>query len=104
MLETYTPDVYLIGNTAGSWNVEAANLFSVPASKDGEFVSPAFVAEDEIRVCVHPKESVDWWRMEFIVLDGKIDYRGNGPDQARVKGQAGQRLYLNFTNGTGSVK
>lgn len=104
VLETYTPDVYLIGNTAGSWNIEAANLFSVPASKDGEFVSPAFVAEDEIRVCVHPKESVDWWRMEFIVLDGKIDYRGNGPDQARVKGQAGQRLYLNFTNGTGSVK
>lgn len=104
VLETYTPDVYLIGNTAGSWNVEVANAFGVPASKDGEFVSPAFVAEDEIRVCVHPKESVDWWRMEFIVLDGKIDYRGNGPDQTRVMGQVGQRLYLNFTNGTGSVK
>ena len=104
VLETYTPDVYLIGNTAGTWNVEAANLFSVPADKSGEFVSPAFVAEDEIRVCVHPKESVDWWRMEFMVFDGKIEYRGNGPDQARVKGQAGQRLHLNFTEGTGSVK
>ena len=104
VLETYSPDVYLIGNTAGSWDVKAANLFSVPASKDGEFVSPAFVAEDDIRVCVHPKEAIEWWRMEFIVLDGKIVFRGNDGDQERVKGQTGQKLYLNFTEGTGSIK
>ena len=104
VLETYSPDVYLIGNTAGSWNVEAGNLFSVPEGKDGEFVSPAFKAEDEIRVCVHPKEAIDWWRMEFMVFDGKIVFRGNDGDQERVKGQTGQKLYLNFTEGTGSIK
>ena len=88
----------------GVKNVEAEHLFSVPEGKDGEFVSPAFKAEDEIRVCVHPKEAIDWWRMEFMVFDGKIVFRGNDGDQERVKGQTGQKLYLNFTEGTGSIK
>ena len=55
-------------------------------------------------MCVHPKEGVEWWQTEFIVLDGEIVFRGAGPDQTRVKVGAGQRAYLNFTNGTGSVK
>jgi len=53
---------------------------------------------------VHPKAYVDWWQMEFIITDGKIDYRGAGPDQARVNAGAGQNLYLNFTDGTGNLK
>lgn len=104
VLETYSPQVYLIGECAGSWDVSASNLFSVPADADGDFVSPAFVADNEIRVCVHPKESIDWWKMEFIVFDGRIAYRGNGGDQDRVQGKAGQKLYLNFTKGTGEIK
>lgn len=104
VLETYSPQVYLIGECAGGWNVDAANLFSVPADANGDFVSPAFVADNEVRVCVHPKESIDWWKMEFIVFDGKIAYRGNGGDQDRVQGKAGQKLYLNFTKGTGEIK
>lgn len=104
VLETYSPDVYLIGECAGSWNLEPENLFSVPSDANGEFVSPAFVADNDIRVCVHPKETLDWWKMEFIVFDGQIAYRGAGDDQARVQGKTGQKLYLNFTNGTGEVK
>ena len=46
----------------------------------------------------------DWWKTEFIVLDGKIVYRGNGNDQERVKVAEGQKAYLNFTAGTGSFK
>ena len=42
--------------------------------------------------------------MEFMVFDGKIVFRGNDGDQERVKGQTGQKLYLNFTEGTGSIK
>ena len=26
----------------------------------------------------------DWWTREFIILDGKIVYRGKGDDQERV--------------------
>lgn len=33
-----------------------------------------------------------------------ITYRGNGGDQARVAGNVGQRVYLNFTSETGEVK
>ena len=46
----------------------------------------------------------DWWKTEFIVLDGKIVYRGSGNDQERVKVAAGQKAYLNFTDGIGSFK
>lgn len=104
VLETYAPDVYLMGETAGEWAIAPEHKFSVPADKDGDFVSPAFVADGELRMCVHPKDNVVWWQAEFIVLDGEIVFRGNGPDQTRVNVGAGQQAYLNFTNGTGSVK
>ncbi|MGN1353652.1 MAG: DUF5115 domain-containing protein [Alloprevotella sp.] len=104
VLETFEPNVFLIGNCAGMWTIEPENIFTVPADKDGEFVSPTFVADGELRVCVHPKADVEWWQMEFIITDGKIDYRGAGPDQARVNAGAGQKLYLNFTDGTGHIK
>lgn len=104
VLETFEPNVYIIGNTVGVWTLEPENIFTVPADKDGEFVSPTFVADGELRVCVHPKADVDWWQMEFIITDGKIDYRGAGPDQARVNAGAGQKLYLNFTDGTGHIE
>lgn len=104
VLETYAPDVYLMGETAGEWAIAPEHKFSVPADKDGDFVYPAFVADGELRMCVHPKDNVVWWQAEFIVLDGEIVFRGNGPDQTRVNVGAGQQAYLNFTNGTGSVK
>ena len=104
VLETYAPDVYLMGETAGEWEIAPEHKFTVPTGKDEDFVSPAFVADAELRMCVHPKKGVEWWRTEFIVLDGEIVFRGAGPDQTRVKVGAGQRAYLNFTNGTGSVK
>ncbi|MDY2974665.1 MAG: SusF/SusE family outer membrane protein [Alloprevotella sp.] len=104
VLETYAPDVYLMGETAGEWAIAPEHKFTVPTGKDEDFVSPAFVADAELRMCVHPKEGVEWWQTEFIVLDGEIVFRGAGPDQTRVKVGAGQRAYLNFTNGTGSVK
>ena len=103
VVNVLAPDVYLIGNTAGGWDAVEANKFTVPGTKDGEFVSPAFVAADEVRMCVN-FGGYDWWKTEFIVLDGKIVYRGNGNDQERVKVAEGQKAYLNFTAGTGSFK
>lgn len=96
-------NVYLIGNTVGAWEIADANKFTVPEDKDGEFVSPAFVASDEVRMCVN-FGGYDWWKTEFIVLDGAIVYRGTGDDQERVKVSEGQKAYLNFTTGTGSFK
>lgn len=107
VVEFEEPAIYLIGGTAGGWDAAMPNAkFEVPAAADGEFVSPAFTASDEIRVYASmPQVSAgDWWKTEFMVFDGKIVFRGNGGDQDRVKAEAGQKLYLNFGAGTGSVK
>ena len=96
-------DVYLMGDTAGEWNINAEHKFTVPATEDGQFVSPAFVADAELRMCVKI-DGFDWWMTEFIIADGKIDYRGRGGDQARLNVGAGQKAYLNFTANTGEVK
>ena len=99
------PDLYLIGNTSpAGWSCEASGLFTAPTERNGQFVSPAFVATDEIRICVNLGEGIDWWRAEFIPVGGQISYRGNAGDQERVKGNAGQKAYINFTLGSGIVK
>lgn len=105
VVEFEEPAVYLIGGTIGGWDTAmAAAKFEVPSEADGEFVSPAFTASDEIRAYVALPQVGDWWRAEFMVFDGKIVFRGNGGDQERVKGEAGQKLYLNFATGAGSIK
>ncbi len=105
-IEILKPEVYLIGNTSPtSWDVAEAGLFEVPTTEKGKFVSPAFVADNEVRMCVKLGDDIDWWKTEFIVnANGIIDYRGNGGDQPRVNVTTGQKCYLNFTYGSGSYK
>lgn len=99
------PELYLIGNTAeAGWEVAPSGLFTIPDTDKGKFVSPAFVKDDEVRMCVKI-EGIDWWQTEFVVTkDGALDYRGAGGDQARVTVTTGQKCYLNFNNGSGSYK
>ena len=47
---------------------------------------------------------MDWWRSEFMVFSGKIEYRGKGGDQEHVSASAGQKLKLNFTAETGTIE
>lgn len=102
-LEFLSPDVYLTGDPSGGWDTfDDARKFTVP-SGEGEFVSPAFVAGGELRLCIK-LPATDWWRTEFIILNNKIEYRKNGGDQERVTVSAGQQAYLNFLDGTGRVK
>lgn len=101
------PKVYLMGVAAGGWDVLDDNLFTVPATADGEFVSKAFVeetpADSGVRACVKI-DGLDWWQSEFMVFGGKIVYRATGGDQERIIGTPGQKLYLNFSNGTGKIE
>jgi hypothetical protein len=102
-VDFYAPNIYLIGNTLGQWETVPEGLFTVPATADGEFVSPAFVAADALRM--HIKlEGIDWWKTEFNIFNGKIEYRGNGGDQDAVTVAAGQKAYLKFSDGTGEIK
>ena len=103
-IEVLEPNVYLIGDAAGEWNVDAKHKFTVPTTKDGSFVSPEFASDAELRMCVNFGD-YDWWKTEFIIRDGKIDFRGKGGDQnPRVNVTKGQKAYLNFTTNTGEVK
>ena len=104
-VDILSPDIYLIGGTAGNdWTINPAHRFSVPSDATGEFVSPAFTNNAEVRMCIH-LDGFDWWKTEFIVNGGgQIDFRGNGNDQPRVNGTAGQKVHLNFSTGTGSYQ
>ncbi|NDV56973.1 SusF/SusE family outer membrane protein [Bacteroides sp. 519] len=97
------PNIYLIGGTVGGWDILDSNLFTVPTTVDGEFVSPAFTVADELRMCVK-LEGQEWWHTEFIIANGEIDYRGTGGDQDRVKVAAGKKAYLKFSDGTGYIQ
>ena len=100
------PEVYLMGSTApvNNWTFDSHNVFTIPATESGEFVSPAIAANGEVRMCVN-LSGYDWWKTEFIVTAaGKLSYRGKGGDQARVNVHTGQKVHINFTNGTGSYQ
>ena len=105
IVEFLKPEVYLMGDCcAAGWNLDASSLFTIPTTEKEKFVSPAFVKDAEVRMCVS-LEGFEWWQTEFIVTpDGAIDFRASGGDQARVKVSAGQQCTLNFTNGTGKYK
>ena len=89
------PTIWLIGPAAGSddFAEEAEGWsFTVPTTKDGEFVSPAFVgsvpAGTDKGVRMYVKiPGHDWWHSEFVTLDGKIKYRATGGDQDRATGR-----------------
>ena len=100
------PEVYLMGSTApvNNWTIDSHNAFTVPATDNGEFVSPAIAAGGELRMCVN-LSGYDWWKTEFMVTGaGKLSYRGKGGDQARINVHTGQKVHINFTNGTGSYQ
>ena len=106
------PTIWLIGPAAGSTDyAEEAEgwSFTVPTTKDGDFVSPAFAGSvpggdgDGVRMYVKVPGH-DWWHSEFVVLNDKIEYRATGGDQTRAAGSAGQKVYLNFSKGTGEIK
>lgn len=106
------PTIWLIGPAAGSDDFAEESegwSFTVPTTKDGEFVSPAFVgsvpAGTDKGVRMYVKiPGHDWWHSEFVVLDGKIKYRATGGDQDRATGSVGQQVHLNIAKGTGEIK
>lgn len=109
------PTIWLIGPAAGSTDyAEEAEgwSFTVPTTKDGEFVSPAFVGavsggdnQDDPGVRMYVKvPGHDWWHSEFTVLSDKIEYRATGGDQKRAAGSVGQQVHLNIAKGTGEIK
>ena len=109
-VEFNEPAVWLIGNATGAGDNAWKELlegwkFEVPATADGYFISPAFAAGHAEGARAYVKvDGFDWWKSEFMVFDGKLEYRGVGGDQDRVPVEAGQKLYLNFSTDKGEIK
>ncbi len=96
--------VYGIGDCFGSWDAEKAEyLFA--AGEDGKTVSATLAADGQIRMfAASGIANTDWWTREFIFFNGEIAYRGNGGDQERVNGTAGQVVTLDFNAGTATLQ
>lgn len=96
--------VYGIGDAFGGWDAGVeANKFTVD-NEAKTLVSPALVANGNIRMYTSHAWIPDWWNAEFNVYSGKIEYRGAGDDQPAVPGTAGQVITLMFDTNTGSIQ
>lgn len=96
--------VYGIGNCFGGWDakMEAAK-FAV--SEDGKSLTMTVPADGDLRMYAESTAATsDWWTREFNVFEGKIEYRGNGGDQAAVPVTAGQVVTLNFADDTATIQ
>lgn len=114
-VQVMAPNVYVYGPAnGGNWGNDPNWKFEVIDDPDAEwpFVSPQVlptVGTEEggcLRLCIHPDEwdgKIDWWKTEFIFFEGKISYRADGDDQARV-GNAAGKVYLNFVTGNAKVE
>lgn len=92
--------VYGIGDCFGSWD-SGKYLFTV----DGKTVSYTTTGSGELRMYATSSiATTDWWTMEFVILEGKIAYRGTGGDQDRVNVAAGKTVTLDFSSGTGVIE
>jgi len=94
--------VYGIGNCFGGWNTG-----QYPFVADGNVMKFTTTNDGELRIYANSSAAGvggDWWRMEFVILDGKIAYRGNGGDQTRATVAAGKVVSLDFNNGTGTIQ
>ena len=94
--------IYGIGNCFGGWTEEMSSALF--AKTDGK-VSVTVPADGELRMYVASAIATsEWWTREFIILNGKIAYRGNGGDQERVNVTANQKVTLDFNAGTGTIE
>lgn len=102
------PDVYLIGDTIGSWDTTNPDgRFTVDNENEVLTITRDLTA-NEIRMYAWYDGGwfTDWWQSEFMILDGEIEFRGSGPDQDRVAiDPAGDyKIDLNFRTGEGSIE
>lgn len=102
------PQVYLIGETVGSWDQANPDALFTVDNENEILTLTRELASDELRMYAWfdlvEGWFTDWWQHEFMILDGVIEYRGRGDDQERVVVPAGEnRIDLNFRTNEGSI-
>jgi hypothetical protein len=94
--------VYGMGDCFGGWNTA-----TYPFTVEGRTMVATTAAAGELRIYAASDIAPvggDWWKMEFVPMDGIIEYRGAGNDQDRIPVGAGKKVVLDFNAGTGAVE
>ncbi|MFY0624689.1 MAG: SusF/SusE family outer membrane protein [Reichenbachiella sp.] len=115
-VEVNAPLVYGLGEAFdGDWTgANDTYKFTVDNSNstDGSISFSNFPTAGNLRMHVTAStflpvgeaDDVQWWQAEFAVIDGAIEYRAKGGDQAAVAVTAGGSVSLNFKAGTGVIQ
>ena len=94
--------VYGIGDCFGGWD---AKMEAAQFAVEGQSLKVTVPADGNLRMYAESSAATtDWWTREFNVFDGKIEFRGNGDDQAAVAVTAGQVVTLNFADNTATIQ
>ena len=94
--------VFGMGDCFGGWN-----MGNSPFTVDGGKMKITTTGSAELRMYANSDIAPiggDWWRMEFVILEGNIVYRGNGGDQQRVNVDAGKTITLDFNTETATIE
>ena len=112
-LNVYPGAAYIIGKTAGgNWDdASAAWAMTAPADQTGEWVSPTFGGDGELRAYIKIP-GIDWYRTEFTILNGNCFWRNDNivdswteiGEGYAVSCSTGQKLHVNFDKNTAEIK
>ena len=113
-LTVYKTQVCLIGGCIGqsTWGFADDTALTPPDDPNGEWVSPAFTSNAELRVSVKVGD-INWYSTEFTVHKGDVFWRmKNMPNNwAETMGSdysvtttPGKKLYVNFDTNKAEVK
>lgn len=94
--------VYGMGDCFGGWNTA-----SYPFKAEGKTMVATTANAGELRIYAASDIAPvggDWWKMEFVPMDGVIMYRGAGNDQDRIPVAADKKVVLDFNAGTGKIE
>ena len=95
------------GDCFGGWPNDNNPVAPLPFTVNGTTMSATTTGAGELRMYAgfsNASDGWDWWKTEFIILNGKIVYRGTGDDQERVPVTAGKTVTLDFKAGTGKIE
>lgn len=112
-LNVYPGTAYIIGAAAGGdWgDASDACAMTAPADQTGEWVSPTFGGDGELRAYIKIP-GIEWWRTEFTIVEGNCFWRNGFIDKSwteigdgyAVSCSTGQKLYVNFDKNTAEIR